>query len=183
VGPETQAGATDFATLVEQLLGPAALLVKALGGVGDLFTARGVFNRPEVRAAELPAANGVSNARSLAKLYATMIGPVDGHGPLLTPEQIDAVTTVETSGTDKVLLTETTFSLGFQRSSTTSRFGGARSFGHTGAGGSVAFADPDAGIAVAYVMNRMKQTLTGDPRSLGLVRAVYDAAGVEPTYL
>ena len=180
-GTAREDGSRDLAALVRQLLGSGALLLRALGGVGDLFIERGVFNRPEVRAAEIPAANAVTNARSLAKLYATAIGPVDGHGPLLSPRQIEAVSTVETSGTDKVLLTETTFSLGFQRSSTYSGFGGPRAFGHTGAGGSVAFADPDAGIGFAYVMNRVMQNLAGDPRSRGLVRAVYDAVGIEPT--
>jgi hypothetical protein len=31
-------------------------------------------------------------------------------------------------------------------------------------------------------MNRMMQSLTGDPRSSGLVQSVYDAIGVAPTY-
>jgi hypothetical protein len=32
-------------------------------------------------------------------------------------------------------------------------------------------------------MNRMLQNLAGDPRTTGLVKAVYDAVGVEPTYV
>jgi CubicO group peptidase (beta-lactamase class C family) len=176
-------GTRDFAAMVQELLGPNALIVRALGGVDGLFTGRGVFNRPDVLAAEIPAANAVTNARSLAKLYATAVGEVDGHGPLLTPEQIESATTVETSGTDKVLLVETAFALGFMRSSSYSGFGGPRSFGHTGAGGSMAFADPDARLGFAYVMNRRMHNRAGDPRSRGLVGAVYEAAGIEPTYV
>lgn len=173
----------ELAALMEQLLGPDALLTKALGGVGHLFTQRGVFNRPDVRAAEVPAANAVSNARSLAKLYAAVIGEVDGHGPLLTPQQIAAATTANSDGTDKVLLVQTAFGLGFMVSSSYSLFGGQHAFGHTGAGGSMAFADPETGIGFAYVMNRMMQNLAGDPRSRGLVRAVYESVGVEPRFV
>ncbi|HEV7758082.1 MAG TPA: serine hydrolase domain-containing protein [Acidimicrobiales bacterium] len=176
----------DLGSMIEQFLGPDSLLLKALGGVPGLFTQEGMFNRPEVRAAELPAANGVSNARSLAKLYAATVGTVDelpGVGPLLTEEQIAAATTVQTSGPDKVLFFETLFGLGFMRSSPFSPYGAPESFGHSGAGGSLAFADPVNGIGFAYVMNRMLQNLAGDPRTTGLVKAVYDAIGVEPTYV
>jgi CubicO group peptidase (beta-lactamase class C family) len=176
----------DLGSMIEQFLGPDSLLLKALGGVPGLFTREGMFNRPEVRAAELPAANGVSNARSLAKLYAATVGTVDelpGVGPLLTEEQIAAATTVQTSGPDKVLFFETLFGLGFMRSSPFSPYGAVESFGHSGAGGSLAFADPVNGIGFAYVMNRMLQNLAGDPRTTGLVKAVYDAVGVEPTYV
>jgi CubicO group peptidase (beta-lactamase class C family) len=55
-------------------------------------------------------------------------------------------------------------------------FGAANSpstFGHAGAGGSLAFADPDAGIGFGYVMNDLRFDAKGDPRSEGLVSAVY----------
>ena len=39
------------------------------------------------------------------------------------------------------------------------------------------FADPDNQIAAGYVMNRMAQNLSGDPRTRGLIRASYDAVG------
>jgi CubicO group peptidase (beta-lactamase class C family) len=139
-----------------------------------------------VRAAELPAANGVTNARSLAKLYAATVGPVDelpGVGPLLTPEQIAAATDPQTTGPDQVLFFETKFGLGFMCSSPFSPYGAAEAFGHSGAGGSMAFADPVNGIGFGYVMNRMLQNLAGDPRTTGLVKALYDAVGVEPVFV
>jgi CubicO group peptidase (beta-lactamase class C family) len=168
---------------LEALLGPGSLLIKALGGTSSLALAgNGVFNKPEVRAAELPAANGVTNARSLARMYAAVIGAVDGAGPLLTPEQVAAATTTQTSGSDQVLMMETTFGLGFMTSSEFSPYGGPRSFGHAGAGGSVGFADPENGLGFGYVMNRMMTNLSGDPRTRGLVAAVYDAIGVSPAF-
>jgi CubicO group peptidase (beta-lactamase class C family) len=168
---------------LEALLGPGSLLIKALGGTSSLALAgNGVFNQPEVRAAELPAANGVTNARSLAKMYAAVIGAVDGVGPLLTPEQIAAASTTQTSGGDRVLMMETTFGLGFMTSSPFSPYGGPRAFGHAGAGGSVGFADPENGLGFGYVMNRMMTNLSGDPRTRGLVSAVYDAIGVAPAF-
>jgi CubicO group peptidase (beta-lactamase class C family) len=170
---------------VEKLLGPGSLLIKALGGSTDLpFVSDGVFNRHDVRAAELPAANGVANARSLARMYAATIGSVEGTdaGPLLTPGQVAAASDTQTSGPDQVLFMETTFGLGFMTSSTFSPYGSARSFGHAGAGGSVGFADPENGLGFGYVMNRMMTNLSGDPRSRGLVAAVYDAIGVKPAF-
>jgi CubicO group peptidase (beta-lactamase class C family) len=173
----------DLASTIKEFLGPDALILKALSGSGEVLVEEGMFNRPEVRAAELPAANGVTNARSLAKLYAATIGPVDGVGPLLTPEQITAATTAQTSGADQVLMFETSFGLGYMLSCPFSPYGGPRGFGHSGAGGSMAFADPEHGIAFGYAMNRMLANLAGDPRTTGLVQAVYDAVGVTPTFV
>ena len=69
------------------------------------------------------------------------------------------------------------FGLGYMTSSLFSPFGGTGSFGHPGAGGSVGFADPDNQIAVGYVMNRMMQNLSGDPRTRGLIKESYKAVG------
>ena len=185
-GPDAADEPVDLVTRVQELLGDGAhMLVRALGGTANLaLSADGAFNLPEVRAAELPAANGVTNARSVARMYAGTIGTVEGGpaAPLLTPEQVALASNTQTSGADRVLVFETTFGLGFMTSSLFSPFGGAGSFGHPGAGGSVGFADPENGIGFGYVMNRMLTNLAGDPRSRGLVTAVYDALGVTPVF-
>ena len=58
-------------------------------------------------------------------------------------------------------------------------FGPANSrsaFGHAGAGGSLSFADPESGLAFGYVMNDLRFDATdGDPRSEGLVKAMYQS--------
>lgn len=182
-------GGGDLRSMIEKFLGPDSLLLKSLDVRPGMFTEHGTFNRPDVRAAELPAANGVTTARSMAKLYAATIGGVeDSNGlgtqsALLTDDQIGAATTGQTSGPDKVLLVETDFGLGYMRASTYSPYGGSRAFGHSGAGGSVGFADPENGIGFAYTMNRMMHGLSGDPRIKGLVTAVYDVLGVEPAFV
>ena len=183
VDPAEPAG--GLAEMVEQLLGPDSTLIRALGGSVSLpLVGEGVFNRTEVRAAELPAANGVTNARGLARMYAGTIGPVDGvtTAALLTSDQVAAASATQTTGADRCLFFETTFGLGYMTASPFSPYGSARSFGHAGAGGSVGFADPENGLGFGYVMNRMLANLSGDPRSGGLVRAVYDAIGVTPTF-
>ncbi len=132
------------------------------------------FNSRAVHAAELPAANGIATARSLAKLYATTIGDVDGTR-LLDPATVGGATVEQASGLDRILLVENRFGSGFLLPSDFSPMMGPRSFGHAGAGGSLAFADPDSGVAFAYVMNQMQQNLAGDARTVGLVRAVATA--------
>jgi CubicO group peptidase (beta-lactamase class C family) len=174
--------------MLEQFLGPDTVLGKALschGGVaGD-----GFFDRPDVRAAEMPAANGITDARSLSRLYAAVAGDVhaDERFPagsrILDPTSVADATTLRTSGNDRVLFFESTFGLGFMLSSPFAPYGGARSFGHAGAGGSLGFADPEHGIGFGYVMSLMLQNLSGDPRTRTLIAAAYEAAGVEPTFV
>lgn len=172
--------------LIDQFMGPDTMLGKALGAPSFVFAeAEGGFNNPAIRAAEIPAANGVTNARSLARFYAGLTGTVEGgpSAPILDADQVAKASELQTSGPDKCLMFATTFGLGFFTSSLFAPYGGAKSFGHTGAGGSVGFADPEHGIGFGYVMNKMMQGLNGDPRSGGLIKAVYDAIGVEPTYI
>ncbi|MEO7427961.1 MAG: serine hydrolase domain-containing protein, partial [Acidimicrobiales bacterium] len=175
-----------MAELIAQFMGPDTLLGKALGAPSFVFSdAEGGFNNPAIRAAEIPAANGVTNARSLARFYGGLAGTVEGgpSEPLLSDEQVAKASELQTSGPDKCLYMETTFGLGFFLASVFAPYGGPKSFGHTGAGGSVGFADPEHGIGFGYVMNKMMQGLNGDPRSGGLIQAVYDAIGVTPTYI
>jgi CubicO group peptidase (beta-lactamase class C family) len=175
-----------LAELIKQFMGPDTLLGKALGAPNNVMAdAEGGFNNPAVRAAEIPAANGVTNACSLARFYAGLTGTVEGgpKEPLLGAEQVAKASELQTSGSDKCLVFDTTFGLGFFVASPFAPYGGPRAFGHTGAGGSVGFTDPEHGIGFGYVMNKMGMSLNGDPRSGGLIRAVYDAVGVTPTYI
>jgi CubicO group peptidase (beta-lactamase class C family) len=166
----------------------STLLARALN-VGGAFGAPGWANDPAWHAAEVPAANGITNAASLSRLYAGLIGTVEGgpDQPLLTRDQIDQARAVRTSGSDQVFSSigfamEQKIGLGFWISSPFAPFGGAGSFGHAGAGGSYGFADPENDLAVGYVMNRMGGGVIGDPRARGLVKAVYAAIGQEPKY-
>ena len=175
-----------MAELMAQFMGPDTMLGKALVAPNNVFSdAEGGFNNPAIRAGEIPAANGVTNARSLARFYGGLAGTVEGgpSEPLLTEEQVARASELQTSGPDKCLFFETTFGLGFFVASPFAPYGGERSFGHTGAGGSVGFTDPENGIGFGYVMNKMMAGLNGDPRSGGLIKALYAAIDVEPTYV
>jgi CubicO group peptidase (beta-lactamase class C family) len=173
--------------MLAQFMGPDSMLGRALSCHGALGEPD-VFNRPDLRAAELPAANGIGDAPSLSRLYAALIGDVQADerfpagSQVFTPETIAAASTRHTEGADKVLFFESAFGLGFFLSSPFAPYGGPAGFGHTGAGGSLGFADPDHGLACGYVMSKMQASLTGDARSARLIRATYDAIGVEPAF-
>jgi CubicO group peptidase (beta-lactamase class C family) len=175
--PDGSDVAPELRELLEQFIGPDSLLRRALT-LTDTFDVPD-WNARAVHAAEIGAANGITNARSLSRMYAGLTGqlPDAPAAPLLTSDQIDRARERQTTGNDRVLFLETAFGLGYMLSSMFSPFGGGGSFGHPGAGGSVGFADPDNHLAVGYVMNRMFQNLAADPRSRGLIKASYDAVG------
>jgi CubicO group peptidase (beta-lactamase class C family) len=158
--------------LMDQFMGPDTMLGKALSAPGGAFSDFSLFNSRQIRAAEIPAANGVTDARSLARMYAATVSEVDGVR-ILTPEQVKAATAQRTSGPNIVLMDmDIQFGLGFMVPSTLMPFQPG-SFGHFGAGGSVGWADPDAELGMGYVMNRMDIGLAGDVRSANLMAAVY----------
>ena len=172
------------------LLGGDALIVRAMTLNGAFAEDLALLaNRREFHATELPAANGITNARSLARLYAGLIGGVEGgpSEPILTRDQVDIARTLQTSGYDRVMSfpgidVESTMALGFASASPYAPMGGVGAFGHYGAGGSVGFADPEHRLAGGYVMNKMGLGAPLDPRSGFLVRASYDAAGATVTH-
>jgi CubicO group peptidase (beta-lactamase class C family) len=172
----TAAGEADpVKELMAAFLGPDTPLGKALFAPGNALADQAIWNSRAMRAAEVPAANGVTDARSIARLYAACIGDVDGHR-ILTPEQLEVATTQLTTGPNTVLLgMDIQFGLGFMLRSSLINLGGEHSFGHFGAGGSVGWADPDAELAFGYVMNRMDIGLAGDLRSFNLINACYEA--------
>lgn len=160
--------------LVDQFVGPATPLGRSLRA-GGCFDDPDVWNTRALRAAEVPAAGGVADARSVARLYAACIGEVDGIR-VLTPEQVTHATTQRTSGPNTLLLDlDVQFGLGFMLPSSLIAIGGPGSFGHFGLGGSVGWADPDADLAFGYVMNKLELGLAGDPRSYRLIEACYAA--------
>jgi CubicO group peptidase (beta-lactamase class C family) len=165
----------EVRAFVNEIMGPDTVLGKALFAPGTAFSGPNIWNTREVHAAEVPAANGIGDARSLARMYAACIGTVDGVR-ILTEEQLRRATTQLTKGPNTVLLDmDIQFGLGFMLRSTFIEVGGPRAFGHFGAGGSVGWADPDADLAFGYVMNRMDLGLAGDIRSYELINACYAA--------
>jgi CubicO group peptidase (beta-lactamase class C family) len=163
----------DQRALIERLLGPDTLLGRVLNGPGDLAYGD-VWNTHAIHVAEMPSSNGIADARSLARLYAALIGEVD-HVRLLRPETLDAACVPHSEGRDRVIQIPTRIGLGFMLAPTVGTACGPASFGHPGAGGSLGFADPERGLAFGYAMNQMKLGMMGDERTIGLVGATYAA--------
>jgi CubicO group peptidase (beta-lactamase class C family) len=155
-------------------LGDDVLLGRATTGPSGHFAYDDMWNQRALHACELPSSNGIGDARSLARLYASLIGEVDGVRTLRA-ETVERATEVQARGPDKVILTETAFGLGYMLPPSLNGRARKTAFGHAGAGGSVAFADPARGFAFAYVMTDLRFDLTGDPRSETLVEATYRA--------
>jgi CubicO group peptidase (beta-lactamase class C family) len=109
-------------------------------------------NRPEVQAAELPAANGIASARSLAKMFAATVGPIDGV-QLLSGQAMNHARQERWRGLDLVMGVENAVGLGFLLPSDWCPLGGAGSFGAAGFGGSRAWANPELKLAFAYTPN------------------------------
>ena len=131
-------------------------------------------NTGDYHAAEIPAGNGITDARSLARMYASLIGDgVDGVR-LLSDETVENASAEESNGRDEVLQIATRFGLGFSLDQEGS-LGQEGAFGHSGAGGSLGFADPKAGISFGYVMNKMQLVAGDDPRTLTLIAAAHES--------
>ncbi|MDE2966320.1 MAG: serine hydrolase [Chloroflexota bacterium] len=148
------------------------LAARALGLAAPRLA--GTVNSREWRAAELPAANGHGNGRSLATIYSSL---ARAGGDLLSREAIQTCGATEHAAReDMVLGFLVRRSLGFILSTAGGRYEwgpNPRTFGHSGAGGSLGFADPDAQIGFGYVMNQMSGGLGADPRWKPMIDAVY----------
>ena len=127
--------------------------------------------------AEVPAAHGITNARSLSRMYAALLDEVDGCR-LLSPGMLAAATTPQTDGLPALIESGTAgpdirFGLGYQLSAPPMPGLSPASFGHTGAGGRLGIADPDLDVAFGYVCNSMRSIgAGGDPRWATLLDAV-----------
>ena len=127
------------------------------------------------RAAEIPAANGHGNARSVARVAAALAcgGELDGVR-LLGTDTIEKTIEEQSSGTDLVLQMPIRFGLGFGINDPAWPMGpNPRTFFWGGWGGSTVVIDLDARVSHSYVMNLMREGTTGDSRSIRLRQALY----------
>jgi CubicO group peptidase (beta-lactamase class C family) len=161
----------QFRPLLAAASDPDSLMNRAFGfSVPDID-----FNSPAAQAAEIPSSNGICTADGLARLYAGLIGEVDGVR-ILDPATTAAAAAEQAAGTDQVLLVPTRFASGFMLPTGESPLGGPASFGHPGRGGSLGYADPDSGIAFGYVVSHIRQDMN-DTRAAGLAGAVRACCG------
>lgn len=148
-----------------------------------------VATTPRIHDAEVPAANGVFTARSLARMYAALATPDAFDGPpFLSPATLREATRVQTAigvdgdgrsgervGRDAAVLIDMRWRLGYHMAATSTGVL-PHGFGHFGFGGSGAWGDPDSGLAVAMVLNQVAGTPFGDTRFLRIGGAAVRAA-------
>ena len=127
------------------------------------------------RRAEIPAAGGHGNARSVALAQCAVSAGGSARGvDLLTPATIDRIFDVQAAGRDLVLGIGVTFGVGYGLNSPRNPISpNARVCYWGGWGGSLVVNDVDAGMTVAYVMNRMGEGTVGDDRAHTILRAAY----------
>src|SRR5262249_25629318 len=129
--------------------------------LSDMSGGLAFLNSREGHAAQIPAANMIGTAASLARMYAATIGEVDGVR-LLKPATVTRATRFEIEGLKapgdfaKIpMASPHCYALGYQLTRMAAPMLGEGSFGHDGAGGRIGFAHPETGIAVGYVCNNM----------------------------
>ncbi|MER5888897.1 serine hydrolase domain-containing protein [Streptomyces sp. NPDC001941] len=119
------------------------------------------------RRAEIPAASGYGNARSVALLQSlTACGGEVGGVRLLSRAGSDRAREVQYEGEDVVLGMPARYAMGYGMF-------GDRSYGWGGWGGSLVAVDVDARMAVAYVTSQMREP-AADARGMDLIGAAYE---------
>lgn len=132
------------------------------------------------RGAEIPAAGGTGNARSVAEIHMLLAnGGVAKGKRLLSEAGCRKALELQVEGQDLVLGTPVRFGLGFGLAGGVMPLPNPNSLYWGGYGGSIILIDMDARTTLSYVMNRMEGTTTGDLRGLGLAMAFWQglAAG------
>jgi CubicO group peptidase (beta-lactamase class C family) len=155
-------------------LDPDSPAYKTLTGpAADAATA----NTPGWRRADIGAANGHGNARSVARILKALAlgGAVDGVR-LLSPATIDAIFEEQSHGPDLVLGVPLRFGIGYglPDPETLPYLPQGRACFWGGWGGSVILMDLDRRTTVSYMMNKMAAGVVGSDRSASYVRAIYD---------
>ena len=129
------------------------------------------------RRAEIPAANGHGNARSVVAVQAALShGGEIGGTRLLSEAGCDLVFREQARGTDLVLGVPLRLGIGYGLNSDETPISpNPRACFWGGWGGSIVVNDLDARLTVAYVMNKMGEGTLGDLRGANVVMATYQA--------
>jgi CubicO group peptidase (beta-lactamase class C family) len=127
------------------------------------------------RRAEIPAAGGHGNARSVALAQSVVSAGGSARGvDLLSADVVDRIFDVQAAGRDLVLGIGVTFGVGYGLNSPRAPIAPNEHVCYWGGwGGSLVVNDVDAGFTMAYVMNRMGEGTVGDDRAHRILRAVY----------
>jgi CubicO group peptidase (beta-lactamase class C family) len=132
--------------------------------------------RKDWRRAEIPAAGGHGNARSVALCHTpTACGGTARGVTLLSDEGVARIFDVQYEGLDLILPLAVKLGVGFGLPGPMLPVPNPRTCFWGGWGGSLAIIDVDAQMSFSYVMNKMGEGTTGDLRGAGLLLAAYGA--------
>ncbi len=114
-------------------------------------------------------AGGTVTARAVARMYAALLGEVDGVR-LISPQRLRDVSAVAMSGIDQIFGFPSAWGLGYSVGQLMSNAQDTQSFfGVGGVGGSHAYADRASGIAFALTKNRLAPSFETAERVAGIV--------------
>jgi CubicO group peptidase (beta-lactamase class C family) len=132
--------------------------------------------RKDWRRAEIPAAGGHGNARSVALCHTpTACGGTANGVTLLSEEGVARIFDVQYEGPDLILPLPLKLGMGYGLPGEMLPVPNPRTCFWGGWGGSLAIIDVDAQMSFSYVMNKMGEGTTGDLRGAGLLLAAYGA--------
>ena len=120
---------------------------------------------------EIPAANGVTTARGLAKMYGALAngGRIDG-AQFLSQELVAGLTSRPSLLPDRNIFVPLSFHLGYH--SLPFPPGLMSGFGHAGLAGSVGWADPATGLSFGFVHNRLLTRMVLDQATFAGIYAL-----------
>ncbi len=130
------------------------------------------------RGAEIPAAGGTGNARSIAEVHAILANGGEAKGKrFLSEAGVRKALELQIEGPDKIMAVPARFGMGFGLAGGMIPLPNPNTIFWGGYGGSLAIIDMDARASFGYAMNKMAGTTTGDTRAFGLAMAMWDALG------
>lgn len=140
----------------------------------DTFTASLPWNTPAWQAGEIPGANGIATARSIARHYGAMAcGGTLGETTVLSPEAVAFGQTELAAGVDPCHGKEMRMGVGWALQTGAREFGPAEvAFGHDGAGGSQHGAWPRERVGFSFVTNLLRSD-EADTRAASLLAALH----------
>jgi CubicO group peptidase (beta-lactamase class C family) len=133
---------------------------------------------PEWRRADIGAANGHGNARSIARIQSVVAngGSFDGVR-LLSPATIARIFEEQSNGIDLLIGVPIRFGMGYALPNETWSYLPPEGICFWGGwGGSMVVADVDRRMTIVYAMNKMSNCVVGNDTAERLMKAVYAAA-------
>jgi CubicO group peptidase (beta-lactamase class C family) len=126
------------------------------------------------RAAEIPAAGGHGNARSIAQIHALLANGGTAQGKrILSEAGCRKALEPQIEGVDLIFNAPAKYGMGFGLPGPMVPLPNPNSLFWGGYGGSLVIIDMDARTSIGYAMNKMAGTTTGDTRALGLAMAIW----------